>query len=517
MKQKIQNKIAIDEKGSALVMTLGVLLILSILGISIGALTIGSYRLSDANRDDTSAYYIAEAGAEMAYEELSSQVWTAYNKEQITSDTFFNYVSGIVESVNNNEEYTFNQQFGENTTAKIVVADPKEEGTAKTYKISSTGKIGNKKRVVEKEFVVNWIEKSTGGEFPSIPEDTALIANKTIVFMGGKLKGTAYIYSEEKQPVKLYSRPNNTDIKFVYPGNISIKNMVDYSNIRGGFNTNGSSETTEENVRIFLEKMFVTKKIEVPWETYESLLKNITAPDITKTLTINDGNVEYKERNSDKVNIKITGDYGSKYKLQLNSDFYIPKIEILANNPFVIDTGENNLNYIILVDEMIFSSRNIEVKGNGSVTFIINKSLIISSSSKLNKSGSSNKLTLIYLGEDLLDLSGAGLINAHLLVKTANINASSTQINGVLLSGSSSINLSGGGGGSNLMLIAPNASVNMSGSYTINGTVIANSFQISGGAKLIYEEVDTTGFPLLSSGEVLVQLRKMILSMQNQF
>ena len=84
-----------DEKGSGLVLTLMVLLVLSVLGVSIGALTLGSYRLSDANRDDTSAYYVAEAGAVAAYESIQSQVLGAY-ESNATEGSFYDHVSTIV-------------------------------------------------------------------------------------------------------------------------------------------------------------------------------------------------------------------------------------------------------------------------------------------------------------------------------------------------------------------------------------------------------------------------------------
>ncbi len=39
-----------NEQGSALVYTLMVLLLLSLLGMSVGMVTVGSYKLSDSNR-----------------------------------------------------------------------------------------------------------------------------------------------------------------------------------------------------------------------------------------------------------------------------------------------------------------------------------------------------------------------------------------------------------------------------------------------------------------------------------
>ena len=84
-----------DEKGSGLVLTLMVLLVLSVLGVSIGTLTLGSYRLSASNRDDTSAYYVAEAAAVAAYDEIQRSVLSAY-QSNATEGSFYNQVSFIV-------------------------------------------------------------------------------------------------------------------------------------------------------------------------------------------------------------------------------------------------------------------------------------------------------------------------------------------------------------------------------------------------------------------------------------
>lgn len=57
--EKPQN-ISENEQGSALVYTLMVLLLLSLLGMSVGMVTVGSYRLASETQDSTSAYYIAK-------------------------------------------------------------------------------------------------------------------------------------------------------------------------------------------------------------------------------------------------------------------------------------------------------------------------------------------------------------------------------------------------------------------------------------------------------------------------
>ena len=158
-----------DEKGSGLVLTLMVLLVLSVLGVAIGTLTLGSYRLSDANRDDTSAYYVAEAGAVAAYEKVQSGVLSAY-ENNATEGSFYDHVSTIVNAQNGQSSVDFGAQFGSKPTAKIATA----QKDSKTYTITSTGEVDGKKRTVTKQFTVTWVEKSTGGGgLPTLPANGA--------------------------------------------------------------------------------------------------------------------------------------------------------------------------------------------------------------------------------------------------------------------------------------------------------------------------------------------------------
>ena len=68
-----------NEDGAGLVLALMVLMVFAVLGVAVGAVTIGSHKLGDISRDNNSAYYIAEAGANLAYKEIEIGVMDAYN------------------------------------------------------------------------------------------------------------------------------------------------------------------------------------------------------------------------------------------------------------------------------------------------------------------------------------------------------------------------------------------------------------------------------------------------------
>lgn len=87
IKMRQTKRFLVEETGSALVYTLMVLTVLSILGLSIMAVTLGSYRLGRSNQETTSVYYIAESGANLAYAEVYQKIPELY--EEQTKTTFF--------------------------------------------------------------------------------------------------------------------------------------------------------------------------------------------------------------------------------------------------------------------------------------------------------------------------------------------------------------------------------------------------------------------------------------------
>ena len=196
-------------------------------------------------------------------------------------------------------------------------------------------------------------------------------------------------------------------------------------------------------------------------------------------------------------NVKITNYQAVGYELKLESDVYIPEMTSNSNRSFSIDTG--GFNRTILVDALDLGG-DIHIEGEGTLTIVVKNSFNINNGGvSFNKDGSQSKLSLVYLGNSELDLGKIKQINGNMIVKNAGVKTNNTIINGVFLTGGSTVQLSGGGAGSNMMLIAPNAAVTLTGSYSINGTVVAKTFEMGGGTSLSYQAINTTGFPFGST------------------
>lgn len=187
LKHKINN-----EEGSGLVLTLMVLLVLSVLGVSVATVTMGSNRLGHATQDSNSAYYIAEAGANMAYEEIRQKVVNAYANNNESG------VQAAIDSLPDKYD-NFEVQSGHQPEAFISISESETEGNKNTYTITSIGEIGPSSRTVTKEFVVTWQDSSAGGGIgdSNFPPGAAIIAKSKIDFRSGTITGDIYLDSSK--------------------------------------------------------------------------------------------------------------------------------------------------------------------------------------------------------------------------------------------------------------------------------------------------------------------------------
>ncbi|NLC40394.1 MAG: hypothetical protein GX763_05700, partial [Clostridiaceae bacterium] len=129
MSRKAIKNLLKKEDGAGLVLALMVLMVFAILGIAVAGVTVGSHKLGNISRDSNSAYYIAEAGANLAYEGIKNGVMPAYENSSNDETIYFNNIAGMIAAFNPKEyaEETFETQFGDQPKATITISDPKEK------------------------------------------------------------------------------------------------------------------------------------------------------------------------------------------------------------------------------------------------------------------------------------------------------------------------------------------------------------------------------------------------------
>lgn len=178
--KKYLSKLIFNEEGSGLILALMTLMVLAVLGASLGAITIGSHRLGAVNRDDTSAYYIAEAGANQMFEEVKGHVYDAHDSTSGQS-SFFNRVDELSNPYFEGQSIKdFSSQFGDSPESLVTLSRVKEEGETVSYELQSLGRVDGRERKVIKAFDVTYVSESIGDIEFLAPENAAIVSNSRV-------------------------------------------------------------------------------------------------------------------------------------------------------------------------------------------------------------------------------------------------------------------------------------------------------------------------------------------------
>lgn len=474
-----------DEKGSALVIAMMVLLVLSVLGATLGTITVGSYRLADTSQNSNSAYYIAEAGANMAYEEIKEQVEQTYSDIQ-ERNLFFLEVEKMISRVNNNGTYeVFELQNNNKPFAEVTVQSINGTNNPQQYLIVSTGVINNQKRTVEKEFHVAWQEKDEGIGTPIIPLDKSIIVHNSINFNGGTISGDIYLDTSNeksfhlgddedfngekiftsypfKDPGDLYTAPswriNNPDPKYI--------NMT-------------------KNTKYFDE--------DISWTDYIQLVEDIEY--------LNPNNHPYyKDEMITNNKILINHYLANNHILNFENTTYKAD-QLVINSDWNLKIRTNNKEVNLIVNELNMDQGNIEIIDDGTLNLYVLNKLSYDGGSKINQNGSSKQFNLFYGGSQSLTIGGAQYINGGVHIDQADlILTGSGNLNGPILSNGTNVSINGGSI-NDILLFAPKANVTVDGGGQIEGIVVADQLKLDGGASIEFKKYDFDDFPFGSDTE----------------
>lgn len=503
-----QKKISENEQGSALVYTLMVLLLLSLLAISVGMVTVGSYKLSDSNRDYTSAYYIAEAGANQVKSDFTEKVNDLYTDIQ-TEDNFKVAVNKEVSALKS-KTFTYPKQFNEEVKGNIDVKGNFNDG----YTIISKGAVGNKTRKVEMDVKVKWIEKSG---LPPLPPDAAILAKNKLLITNGILKGTAYISSKSRGAIYLSDGQGGNEGSIIYPEGVTLEHIIEGSNVY------------EPTLKM------VSRNEPINWTAYDEILSQIKSefnqPIVVNKSVLEKLKVDYIVKDTNKHQV-ISSDgsvladnwmlqfkeLGKHYEVNLKSDTYIPKmiigsetkvrlkgtgnivvymdkLELQAGNALLDIEVDGNLT--VVVDELKVMSSTIDITNNKNVTIIVNKTMTFNQPSLINSTKGPEQLLFVYRGATP-NFSDLTTINANIfsINNTAPMTIKDSEINGVFVTDSKSITYSGGNNNrvSDMLLIAPLANIELGSGYYIAGALLGDKVTLTGGGILTAKKIDTTGF-----------------------
>lgn len=489
MFEKIRTRIQFrNEEGSGLVLALMVFMVLSVLGISLGIVTVGSYKLGDRNRDINSAYYIAETGANLVFEEIRANITDIY-QDSSNESIFFNKINDFLARIK--LEYgsdTFSLQFGRQPKASVTISGPEDNGETKKYKIKSTGSIDNNSRVVEKEFEVAWIEKKGGVDtIPPIPEGTAVISKSSTSFTGGSIKGDIYAMADSKNSfevghwgtlynVHVYSGYTGSNLDDIYYPETAIKNTIKNVTSKGSMGT--------------------------PWSAFENMLSIIEVPNTSGYNIISGGLSVGPWPN---VNWSLSG-----------NTFINGKLSVSQGGMLSIQTGAAGQETNLVVKSLEMPQGFIRSIGEGSLHIHVLDSISILGGSKINDGGNLAKLRLYYYGSGSVSLGGSTLVNGNLLVEKAKIDlGGSGAVTGAIISGGSELSISGGSFNNSIMILPnPGSTIKLTNG-SVTGVLLSDKLKMSNG-NIIFDYFDpgilfpnSTG---QGSGSGTVSLEELIFS-----
>lgn len=469
-------KLKNNEQGIALISVIMVLVVVSVLGVSLMGLAASNMKMSTGERSNQSTYYIAESGATLMMNEVNKQVLAAYTltstkdafyvkaKENLLANHFFN--ERDISTINPN--ITFEETYGDQPSAMVSVEIVDEN--LGEYKIVSKGTINNSTRVVEKEFKLRWVSKTT----VVLPDAAIFVDGKiTVDSNSATINGSIGTNSIEEDFIDVH--PNfyldETKYKFfVGPGAPNGgKDVInkDFQNI----------EVLDERIPLQLKTFNPTPNLPFP----ETIIYNNQGTAVTKNVRSNNGNLDITVENSKIAAVDWTNGTNGLTKVP-DQDVYQMVLNNLnfnigsSNSRFEINIGTKNVELFVNGD---FSVTNqLDVMGTGTLSIYVNGKIDLQNSLV-------NKVNIIKENgvEKITKRAGLAQINIYLrkstttVPKDVSITSTNTILNANIYAEDADFTFNGG---YFIGRLITEGDLIMSGNNNIGGQVIGNTFSMTG-------------------------------------
>ena len=499
-----------EESGFSLIGVMLVLTILSVLGLSMATLSYGSVKVSSGERDDQSAYYIAEAGLTYEMGILENKIEEIYDATESGEEFFALIADELITTTPQPTDVEFAESFGEEPSAEINITDITEEEShlSRTYNVESTGKIGSKERTLSQILTVTWTPKYTESPSFELPP-LAVYTRENITLTNGPVIGSIGTQSTEQHAITA-----GEGVYKVQEGNVYVP-VIDHSN-----DNRTCSTTPKEDYKAYSvtrptweDNMPCPTEVEDMWE-FPSLP---AFPDnefeeyiIPSDVTVGSHKV------IDRGDLLITNYQANHYVL--NMEDYLLQGKNLKFNRIAFNSKRNLTIHVgdgdkgIVVDHLDLTNGHIKVTGEGKLTFYVKDKITFGSGSTLNSEGNINNVNIFYKGSEKLQLAGNQKLYGSIYAETANLDLTgSGGIYGNIFTGGNEVTISGGADIITQLIFAPEATVKISGGGHIYGVIMSKKFNHNSGATVEYGEPFVLEGPIspkalgLSHGETLAE------------
>lgn len=188
---------------------------------------------------------------------------------------------------------------------------------------------------------------------------------------------------------------------------------------------------------------------------------------------------------------------------EINQDGEYNTISATSNRTITIDLGGGERT--IRVRNLNISQGHIELIniGNGKLTLYVDDYFTLNGSSTINNNGNPDDVFMYYKGSNTINPSGSTKFIGSIYAETADISITgSGGITGHIISGGETINISGDSSAHVRALLAPEATVNVSGSGSLSGAIVCDTINMSGDTTVNYQEFNDIGLPeIIEEGE----------------
>ncbi|RNF40886.1 DUF7305 domain-containing protein [Planococcus salinus] len=466
-----------NENGYTLAIVLMILMVFSVIGVSLMAVSSTSMKLSAGERKDQAVYYIAESGAALTMAELQQLVNALSETATIkSSDDFFTeFEDEVLSKTWNFDEFEKNQ--GESVMAEVTVKteEPSKDSNSRSYQIISTGNIGERDRIVEHSFKVTFRE----GEGISIPNNLGIYSKDKFLLTNGTVIGDIIIDSAEAKGIEVTGNPTIVGNIFIpHTANNNVLEAEDW-----WINNN--------NPKMIKHNQNFTFPLPVFPDSFPREYKKMPNMQVSGHKVV------------DKGNINITHYSVADYIMPLMENYEFNNIIFNSNRKLTFDIGNRDVSIVV---NKIEGGGHLHIKGTGTLTIYLKDNINIGG--HLNPTGDNN--LFIYVGPSAnpqnpktIVSSDYAKFNASIYAKDANVKLiGSAGLNGHIITGGKSVEVTGGtsAAANGTVVYAPEAHVELTGSGKLLGSVISKSLKISGGAKIEGKDPSINDIPFFFEG-----------------
>ncbi|MGG2107983.1 DUF7305 domain-containing protein [Lysinibacillus pakistanensis] len=505
-----------NQRGSALALALFLVVIISILGISLISVSSNSLKQVDYERKDQAVFYIAEAGINLAKEDVKIKLRKIEDDaiqeitKWITDQNIYRKANKLPKltkqmAMKHYVEVILKEEFDKAidkgyfsdtsftiSTGKVASIELQPTSTDFKVKIISTGTIDSaKERVVDQEIKLRpslYIdlgddeEDGSGSGTPPLVsgdwENHTVLTSGNIVFnSSGEIHG-------------------DTSLRYgnVIFNNYSGKILTEDGSTGGKINMDSSKQSiTPQNQqqknewhypKTILPPLAIDPKSFLPndfWERTTDKTNQLSAIPLLSKYTLSNG--------VDLVTNGVLSTEDPKGYLKnnvtfnLTSDTHLSRIRITSNRAITINIdSEVNL----LVDDFDMDYGTINITGNGKLNLYVKKFTALNSTTGFNaNTADPSKVNFYYVGSSQFTLNGSTPFYATLFSQSANMSlGSGSKVYGNIISGGSKITFSGNTPTTGQYVIAPNAELIIDGSASIRGSVVADSINFTGNGRI---------------------------------